>query len=132
MKRFPILLLLAVIVPFVHGIEGSRVDRAALSEKITDSIETDDNRDGRPEYRLSIDGRAQKIEEVLDTNQDGEMDDFSYYRSGVLYFRELDTNYDGAVDIWVYIREGVYVERYERDKDFDGKVDLVKDYGKAK
>ena len=114
----------------LYGIEGTRVDLATLAKKAAEIIEIDDNKDGKPEYRVMLDSKAQKIEEALDTNGDGELDDFSYYKNGVLYLRELDTNYDGTIDTWVYIKEGIYVERYERDTDYDGKIDLVKEFGK--
>jgi hypothetical protein len=130
MKRISFALFFVTIVPFVYCIEGSRIDTDTLTEEIAEDIETDANKDGRIDYRLSLDTGAQKVEEVLDTNGDGDMDDFSFYRRGVLYMRELDTNFDGIIDIWVFIREGVYVERYERDKDFDGKIDVSKDFGK--
>ena len=64
----------------------------------------------------------------MDFNHDGMMDDFYFYANDVLIREELDTNYDGAIDLWVFLHRGVYVERYERDTDFDGIPDIVKDY----
>jgi hypothetical protein len=72
---------------------------------------------------------GRKMYEELDFNNDGRMDDFYYYTDGVLERREIDSNYDDAVDVWVYIYEGVYVERYERDTDFDGEIDEVETFG---
>lgn len=92
------------------------------------SIQSDRDNDGLTDYRMKFDSAGTKVYEELDFNYDGEMDDFYYYSSGVLSRREIDTNYDGKVDVWVYIHEGVYIKRYERDLDFDGEIDQVKDF----
>jgi len=94
-------------------------------------VKTDRDKDGLTDYILRFDSMGIKIYEELDFNYDGDMDDFYYYASGVLCRREIDTNYDKQVDVWVYIHEGVYIERYERDLDFDGKIDLVKDFAET-
>lgn len=91
-------------------------------------VEADRDNDGSIDYVLRYDEWGTKISEEIDFNYDGVMDDFYYYSSGVLKLREIDTNYDEKVDVWVYIRKGVYIERYERDLDFDGKIDQVKDF----
>lgn len=62
-------------------------------------------------------------------NHDGEMDDFYYYRAGVLTLRVVDTNYDNQPDLWVHLDEGVYIWKIERDTNFDGNIDYVKEYG---
>ena len=56
------------------------------------------------------------------------MDDFYYYKNGVLERHEIDTNFDLKPDIWVYIDEGVYIKKIERDKDYDGIPDIIKEY----
>ena len=56
------------------------------------------------------------------------MDDFYFYENGVLVRHEIDSNFDSLPDIWVYLDEGVYIKRIERDKDFDGTPDFVKQY----
>jgi hypothetical protein len=43
--------------------------------------------------------------------------------------QEVDTNFDGRIDVWVYLHEGLYIESYRRDSDYDGEIDLVKEYG---
>lgn len=91
-------------------------------------VEADRDKDGNIDYVLRYDEWGVKISEEIDFNYDGVMDDFYYYSSGVLQLREIDTNYDEKIDVWVYIRKGVYIERYERDLDFDGKIDQVKDF----
>ena len=85
--------------------------------------------DGIIDYAVKVDEMGNKLYEELDYDYDGFMDDFYFYNTGVLIRREVDTNFDRAVDLWVYITEGVYVERYERDTDYNGEVDLVKNFG---
>ena len=62
-------------------------------------IEQDRNFDGKVDYSLLIDENANRIEEELDYNFDGVMDDFYYYTNDVLVRREIDTNYDGNIDL---------------------------------
>ncbi len=93
------------------------------------SIKQDLDFDGNPDYHLKFDEAGNKILEEIDFNRDGEMDDFYLYKSGVLVQRQIDSNYDQNIDIWVYIYEGVYIEKYERDTDFDGTIDIVKEFG---
>lgn len=92
------------------------------------TIESDRDGDGSVDYLVRVDDAGRKTYEELDFNYDSVMDDFYYYSAGVLLRREIDTNYDEEVDVWVYIHEGVYIERYERDLDFDGIVDQIKDF----
>ncbi len=117
-------------------------------------VSTDENGDGKPDtwtafddkgnrsaiyYDSDFDGAIdyvhvfnkdnQRIEEHLDYNRDGEMDDFYYFANDVLQRREIDTNFDTKVDVWVYLTEGIYINRYEQDTDFDGEIDKVKSFG---
>lgn len=87
--------------------------------------------DGIVDYALIYHSDGAKEHAELDFNYDGEMDDFYFYRSGVLDRRSVDTNYDGQVDLWVFLDEGVYVWKVERDTDYNGEVDYVKEYGPA-
>ncbi len=92
-------------------------------------VKTDRNYDGTVDYIYRFNSAGNKVEELVDYNHDGEMDDFYYYSRGVLVRQEIDSNYDGKIDIWVYLKEGIYVERFERDEDYDGEVDVVQKYG---
>ena len=85
--------------------------------------------DGRYDYIQEYDEAGMKKYEAQDFNGDGLLDDFYFYSRDVLLRREIDTNYDGQVDAWVYLKEGIYVERYQRDTDFDGVVDKEKTFG---
>ena len=93
-------------------------------------IRSDNNFDGIVDYELEYDGDGRKIREAEDFNCDGEMDDFYFYKNGVLIRHEIDSNYDTLPDIWVYIDEGIYIEKVEQDKDFDGTADYVRNYSK--
>ncbi len=107
---------------------GNQTDIATYgSPWITD----DRNNDGIVDHAVQY-GKNGKmvVAEVFDYNFDGKMDDFYTYDNGVLILEELDTNYDGLVDIWVHVYKGVYVAAYERDSNFDGTLDIVKQYGK--
>lgn len=130
-----------VILILFAGFPLSRLsgeETALITEKISSWIRTydyaltvidaDDNDDGFIDYRLHLDKDDEKVLEELDFNHDGEMDDFYFYLGGIMNKREIDTNYDGMIDIWVFIKEGIYVVRFERDTDFDGRIDLVKAY----
>ena len=92
---------------------------------------TDDrNNDGIPDHAVQIDKAGRTGAEAFDFNFDGRMDDFYLYEGGAIVMEMLDTNYDGAIDLWVSVYQGVYVAGYERDKDYDGKLDLVKQFGR--
>lgn len=127
--------LLTVCVAGAFGDEP----KAAASEDIEeffdvskygdDWLTADQNNDGMVDYAVKLNEDNQKTNEAMDFNYDGLMDDFYFYANEVLVREELDTNYDGAIDLWVYLHRGVYVERYERDTDYDGKPDIVKAYG---
>jgi len=91
-------------------------------------LRVDSNFDGAVDYLLRTNQNKEKVYEEIDFNHDGSMDDFYFYSEGVLVRRELDSNYDGEVDVWVYLSEGVYIQRYARDRDYDGVIDLERDF----
>ena len=104
------------------------VEEFYSSEEGGETIEMDSNDDGSVDYLMRTSSKGEKSAEVLDYDHNGEMDDFYYYEEGVLISRAIDSNADGRIDIWVYLDEGVYVKRYERDVDYDGEIETVKDY----
>ncbi len=85
-------------------------------------------REATPELKRKLDKAGRLAVEEMDFNGDGVPDTFYYYENGNLVRQEVDSNFDGKIDIWVFLNKGVYVRRYERDKDFDGKPDIIKDY----
>jgi hypothetical protein len=92
--------------------------------------QTDQNYDGIVDYKSEYMRNGRPIYEELDYNYDGIMDTFYYYTNGVLEKEEIDTNNDKKIDIWVYLYKGIYIKKIEKDTDFDGKADTVKEYGK--
>jgi hypothetical protein len=92
-------------------------------------VSKDRDFDGTADYSLIYDKNGKRIYEELDFNFDTQMDDFYFYIADVLDHRTVDTNFDGEVDLWVFLDEGVYVRKIERDLDYDGEIDYVKEYG---
>jgi hypothetical protein len=105
---------------------------ASFSSIKTSRLEFDRNKDGRMDHVMILDEKGRKLYEELDFNFDGRMDDLCFYTNGVLQSEWIDTNFDGKIDLWVYLRNGVYVDRYERDTNYDGVVDKVKQFGEKK
>jgi hypothetical protein len=91
-------------------------------------IKSDTNYKNMVDYLLETDKDGNKVFEALDFNHDGKMDNFYYYKRGILERQEIDSNYDGKVDVWVYLDQGVYVARIERDTKHNGTIDYVKKY----
>ncbi|MBA7527555.1 hypothetical protein ES705_19731 [subsurface metagenome] len=81
------------------------------------SLTSDANEDGLPDqwYELT-DGRLTTLK--VDRDYDGR-----------LIRQEIDTNFDEKVDVWAYLFDGIYIEKLEQDSDFDGRIDLVQEYG---
>jgi hypothetical protein len=106
--------------------------RKSYAGKKTSRLEFDKNSDKKIDQLMILDAKGNKLYEELDFNLDGEMDDFCFYSNGVLEKELIDSNFDGKIDLWVYLKKGIYVERYERDTDFDGTIDFVKEFGKPR
>ncbi len=135
MKHF---LLVAVFLSvFTAAVSGADrvldtrvlVDRMNAMEDGPPVDSYDSNGDGKVDYLEKLDEDGRKVVEVLDFNHDGFMDDFYYFTDGIITLREIDSNFDNKIDIWVYIKEGKYIEKYERDLDFNGSIDQVKKFG---
>jgi hypothetical protein len=90
----------------------------------------DRNGDGLLDHAVQYDKNGNRSAEAYDINFDGKMDDFYSFENGAIVLEQVDSNFDGLVDIWVHIYQGVYVSGYERDSDYDGKLDKVKTYGR--
>lgn len=137
-KRFQVAILIVVSFSVLGAQSVERADDTEHEEfeKIFEVDEYDEswitgdtNNDGRNDYALKLDDRGEKRFEAVDYNFDGLMDDFYQYRNGVLHREELDTNFDGVVDLWIFMHDGVRVGGYERDSDYDGTIDVVKEFG---
>jgi len=97
---------------------------------VTRKIKSDRNFDNKIDYLSKFNEDGKMEYEEIDYNYDGDMDDFYYYSKGSLIRREIDSNYDGKIDIWVYLRDGIYIKQYKRDTNFDGQIDIDKEFGK--
>jgi len=106
----------------------SLLDEFRNLEDALPALELDSNDNGKVDYLIKTNEENEKMMEILDFDHDGKMDDFYMYEAGVLRQRAIDSNSDGKIDIWVYLKEGVYISRYEEDTDFDGIMDIDKDY----
>lgn len=139
LMRIPAVILLFFLMSFLSVFSTERVGSDENGDGRDDTwtvfedgkrkaIYYDSNFDGNVNYAHIFDKEEVMVEERLDFNHDGNMDDFYFYAEGVLIRREIDSNYDGKVDVWVHVEEGVYIRRYEQDLDFDGEIDKVKDF----
>lgn len=92
-------------------------------------VSTDTNFDGKIDSILTMNEMKISIYEETDYNLDGVMDNFYFYQDGYVVRQEVDSNYDNNIDVWVYVtNNGKSIERYEKDLDFDGVVDKVKEF----
>lgn len=140
MKRllFFFLCMLAVLSPLFAASAEVDVEKirqetyASFSSLKTSRLEFDRNKDGKIDHIMILDEKGKKLYEELDYNFDNRMDDLCFYTNGVLQTEWIDTNFDGKIDLWVYLKNGVYVDRYERDTNYDGVVDKVKQFGQKK
>ena len=131
-----VLLYLLLVIPLALGAQNAEDDDPTLDPVkrfLPESYDTgwltsDRDEDGRIDYAIKIDDRGYRVREAMDFNFDGHMDDFYFYANDVLQRQELDSNFDRRVDIWIYMWRGVWVRKWERDTDYDGVVDLTRDY----
>ena len=67
---------------------------------------------------------GQTLRRYMDSDGDGEVDQFSYYRSGVEVYRDVDTNANNKVDQSRWLNIGG--ARWGVDANEDGKIDSWK------
>lgn len=92
-------------------------------------VSTDTNFDGKIDSILTMNEMKISIYEETDYNLDGVMDNFYYFEDGFVVRQEVDSNYDNAIDVWVYVtNDGKAISRYEKDLDYDGIVDKIKEF----
>jgi hypothetical protein len=114
-------------------------------------VETDTNRDGKPdgwtyilkgqiekqELDINFDGKVDTLylyegnnvvrEEILDTDYDGNMDNWRIYDNGELVADNMDSDHDGRIDIWISIDRG-RIYKVRKDTSGDGKPDTSVEY----
>ena len=141
MKTFPVVLAIFICACLalpakaspgfaVDQNEDGRADQwYEVTEGRVAKMSLDRNYDERIDYGVEFDREERKLHEELDFDFDGRMDDFYFFERGELVRQEIDSNFDDRIDIWVFL-QGPYIERYEMDRDFDGVVDVKKDFGR--
>ncbi len=136
LRRVSLFVCVAVSVGVVAGAQPAETTNDEEHVYLWDAHEYDEpwfledrNGDGVFDFAVLLDEDGNRYKEALDYNYDGYMDDFYFYSRDVLVRQAIDSNYDRNLDLWIYIHRGVYIERYERDTNFDGEIDLVRDYG---
>ncbi len=89
-------------------------------------IVADRNLDGKSDFAtLVYPGSYVKKMEVLDLDYDGIIDDYTFYdEEGKVSFQIIDHNKDGNADLWIQVKQGKFVQRFQRDKNGDGVVDI--------
>jgi hypothetical protein len=122
---------LAAAAP-VMDIKLLRQEARALYKSGMRWLELDMSGDGKVDHIMLLNQQGNKVYEEIDINNDGEMDDLCYYKNGALFKEEIDSNFDGMVDLWVFLKGGIYIERYMKDENFDGAIDVIKEYGAGK
>jgi hypothetical protein len=90
-------------------------------------MESDYDEDGRTESKTfwRYDPRGDLVRMDTDTNNDGVMDQKTYFRKGVPYRQEDDLHGRGEVDLWTTFVKGMQA-RQRLDSDEDGKPDVFK------
>ncbi len=106
-----------------------QLESALGSDSALPADRIDTSGDGRTDYILIESSDGKKLYEIMDYDRNGVMDDFCIYDKGVLIRRIIDSNSDGMLDLWIYIKDGSYIEEYQRDTNFDGSIDLIKQFG---
>ena len=89
-------------------------------------IVSDRDLDGNPDFATLIyPGSYLKKMEVMDLDYDGIIDDFIFFdKQGEVSYQIIDHNRDGKADLWIQVKKGKFVQRFQRDKNGDGLVDI--------
>lgn len=142
MRRYHLLQSVVLLVGILSFVSAQTIGAPAVRQEqseepifaVTDYgppwITGDTGGNGRTDYALKLDEYGNKVAEAVDYNADGFMDDFYHYRNGSLVRQELDTNFDQRIDLWIFMENGVYVRGYHRDTNFDGTIDVRREFGR--
>ena len=94
---------------------------AVADDKI---VERDTDKDGKIDQIGHFDSTGKLVKLDLDSNKDGVMDRFQYYRDGEIVRIEGDKNADGKIDSWDHFEAGKRV-RSEQASFETGKVNQI-------
>src|SRR5262249_30555005 len=61
---------------------------------------------GKASGWMLLDPKGQPLRRFFDTNGDGKIDVWSYFRDGVEVYREIDTNFNGKPDQYRWLNSG--------------------------
>ena len=86
-------------------------------------IEKSSRRFSQPGY-VVYDGAGRILRQFFDTNKDGSLDQWSYFKDGVEIYRDIDSNYDKRTDQYRWL--GTAGTRWGIDQDQDGAIDQWK------
>lgn len=89
--------------------------------------EIDMNYDGKVDAVFIYDASGRVVREILDTNYNGNMDNWREYEDGDLVLDQVDSTGDGRIDLWFHVDRG-RIYKMERDTTGDGKPDEVVRY----
>ncbi len=67
------------------------------------------------------DAAGRQLRKFLDLNQDGQLDQWSFFKNGIEVYRDIDSNYDRKTDQYRWL--GTAGTRWGKDDDQDGRID---------
>ncbi|MEE2826942.1 MAG: TlpA disulfide reductase family protein [Planctomycetota bacterium] len=102
---------------------GIQCDTPGPSELAACRIEKSSKRFQVPGY-VVYDGTGRILRQFFDTNSDGSLDQWSYFKDGVEVYRDIDSNYDKRADQYRWL--GTAGTRWGLDRDQDGAIDRWK------
>ncbi len=102
---------------------GVEIDIPAANQLDKCSIKPTDTRQSKPGW-IVYDENGRVIRRFLDFNSDGNIDQLSYFRSGIEVYRDIDTDFDKKFDQMRWLGTGGI--RWGLDQDQNGKIDSWK------
>ena len=76
-----------------------------------------------PGWRIK-DGSGKILRQFLDTNRDGKLDQWSFYKNGIEIYRDIDSDFDNKTDQYRWL--GTAGTKWGMDGNQDGKIDSWK------
>lgn len=136
LAKYYVVVAALVVVCGSAVLDRAVTNRRSLSETLQITQQDEDENGVYEAYYLSfrtdesvrshVPLRSELLCEVRDTNQDGRLDVWTYYKDGDMLSRASDKNNDGKVDLWEQRINGDRV-LVAKDTDFDGKGDSEKE-----
>ena len=108
------------IQPRQYGVD---CDQPKEGELNSCSIDKSSKRFGMPGY-VVFDGAGRVLRQFFDTNKDGSLDQWSYFKNGIEVYRDVDSNFDKRTDQYRWL--GSSGTRWGLDPNQDGVIDRWK------